>query len=266
MRSLSIKTDEEVEYLRQNNQLVAATLASIATLIEPGVQTKVLDQCAEEFIRDHGAQPGFKGYEGFPYTLCVSVNDVVVHGFPSEYSLQEGDIVSVDCGTLMHGYYGDSAYTFGVGEISQENKDLLRVTRESLDLAIGSIKSGWRVGDIGATIQAYVEDNGYGIVREMVGHGLGRDMHEQPEVPNYGRRGHGKALTPNLVLCIEPMVTLGKRFIYVDRDGWTVRTTDRKNAAHFEKAVVISKDGAAEELTPYGEIVENLKKKGAWVS
>ena len=156
MRSLSIKTDEEVEYLRQNNQLVAATLAYIATLIEPGVQTKVLDQCAEEFIRDHGAQPGFKGYEGFPYTLCVSVNDVVVHGFPSEYSLQEGDIVSVDCGTLMHGYYGDSAYTFGVGEISQENKDLLRVTRESLDLTIGSIKSGWRVGDIGATIQAYV--------------------------------------------------------------------------------------------------------------
>ena len=190
MRSVSVKTDDEVEYLRQNNQLVASTLAYLATLIEPGVQTKVLDLRAEEFIRDHGAVPGFKGYEGFPYTLCISVNDVVVHGFPSDYCLQDGDIVSVDCGTVMHGYYGDSAYTFAVGEISQENKDLLRVTRESLDLAIEGITAGWRVGDIGATVQEHVERHGYGIVREMVGHGLGTDMHEQPEVPNYGRKGH----------------------------------------------------------------------------
>ena len=152
MRPVRVKTDDEVECLRQNNQLVASTLAYLATLIEPGVQTKLLDQRAEEFIRDHGAVPGFKGYEGFPFTLCVSVNDVVVHGFPSDYSLQDGDIVSIDCGTVMHGYYGDSAYTFAVGEISQENKDLLRVTRESLDLAIEGITQGWRVGDIGATI------------------------------------------------------------------------------------------------------------------
>lgn len=266
MRSLRVKTDEEIEYLRQNNQLVASTLAYIATLIEPDVETKELDQKAEEFIRDHGALPGFKGYEGFPYTLCVSVNDVVVHGFPSDYRLQEGDIVSIDCGTLMHGYYGDSAYTFAVGEISQANKDLLRTTRESLDLAIVSITAGWRVGDIGAVIQEYVESKGYGVVREMVGHGLGTDMHEQPEVPNYGRRGHGKMLAHNLVICIEPMVTLGERYIYVERDGWTVRTVDRKNAAHFEKAIVIRKDGSAEELTQYNEIVNNLKKKGAWVS
>ncbi|MFC2325583.1 MAG: type I methionyl aminopeptidase [Bacteroides sp.] len=266
MRSVSVKTDDEVEYLRQNNQLVASTLAYLATLIEPGVQTKVLDLRAEEFIRDHGAVPGFKGYEGFPYTLCISVNDVVVHGFPSDYCLQDGDIVSVDCGTVMHGYYGDSAYTFAVGEISQENKDLLRVTRESLDLAIEGITAGWRVGDIGATVQEHVERHGYGIVREMVGHGLGTDMHEQPEVPNYGRKGHGKMLTPNLVICIEPMVTMGKRFIYVERDGWTVRTVDRKNAAHFEKAVAIRKNGTADQLTRYDEIVDNLKKKGAWVS
>ena len=266
MRSSLVKTDQEVEFLRQNNNLVAATLAYIATLIEPGVKTKYLDECAETFIRDHGAVPGFKGYEGFPYTLCVSVNDVVVHGFPSDYSLQEGDIVSVDCGTLMHGFYGDSAYTFAVGEISQENKELLRATRESLDLAISKIATGWRIGDIGATVQEYVEKSGYGVVREMVGHGLGSDMHEQPEVPNYGRHGHGKMLTPNMVICIEPMVTLGKRYIYVEQDGWTVKTTDRKNAAHFEKAIAIKKDGTADELTPYHEIVENLMKKGAWVS
>lgn len=266
MRSLSVKTDEEVEFLRQNNSLVASTLSYIATLIEPGVETNLLDLRAEEFIRDHGAIPGFKGYDGFPYTLCISVNDVVVHGFPSTYRLREGDILSVDCGTIMHGYYGDSAYTFAVGEISQENKDLLRTTRESLDLAINSIVAGWRVGDIGATIQEYVEQKGYGVVREMVGHGLGKDMHEQPEIPNYGRKGHGKMLVPNLVICIEPMITLGKRYIYVERDGWTVRTVDRKNAAHFEKAIVIQKDGVAQELTQYDEIVANLTKRGAWVS
>ncbi len=266
MQSVSIKKDEEVELLRQNNHLVADTLAYIATLIEPGVKTLFLDQCAEEFISDHGAMPGFKGYEGFPYTLCISVNDVVVHGFPSYYELKEGDIVSVDCGTFMHGFYGDSAYTFAVGEISDENKQLLKATKESLDLAINGISLGWRVGDIGATIQEYLEPKAYGIVREMVGHGLGTSMHEQPEVPNYGRHGHGKILKPNMVICIEPMITQGNRYVYVDRDGWTVRTVDKKNAAHFERAVAIRKDGTADVLTPYDKIEENLRQKGAWVS
>lgn len=266
MKSIHIKSDEEVGYLRENNQLVSATLAYLATLVEPGVATIDLDIKAEEFIRDHGAVPGFKGYEGFPYTLCISVNDVVVHGFPSNYVLVEGDIVSIDCGTVLHGFYGDSAYTFAVGDISEDNKQLLRVTRESLDLAISGISVGTRVGDIGATIQGYVEKFGYGVVREMVGHGLGKNMHEQPEVPNYGRHGHGKILSPNLVICIEPMITMGKRNIYIDRDGWTVRTVDGKNAAHFEKAIVVKRDGSAESLTTYVEIEENLRRKGAWVS
>lgn len=266
MRSVYTKTVQEIVFLRENNQLVADTLAYMATLVEPGVRTDMLDAKAEEYIRDHGALPGFKGYDGFPFTLCISVNDVVVHGFPGDYVLKEGDIVSIDCGTLMHGFYGDSAYTFAVGEISQENKALLRTTRESLDLAIQKIETGWRIGDIGATIQDYAESRGYGIVREMVGHGLGRDMHEEPEVPNYGRRGHGKLIIPNLVLCIEPMVTMGRRNIFVDRDGWTVRTVDRKNAAHFEKAIFIRQDGRAEELTSYVGIEAKLKEKGFWIS
>ncbi len=266
MRAVHIKNSQEIEFLRENNRLVSDTLAYMATLVQPGVQTRELDLRAEEYIRDHGALPGFKGYDGFPFTLCISVNDVVVHGFPGSYILKEGDIVSIDCGTLMHGFYGDSAYTFAVGEISQENKDLLRTTRESLDLAIQGIVAGWRIGDIGATIQEYVESRGYGVVREMVGHGLGRDMHEEPEVPNYGRRGRGKLLTPHLVLCIEPMVTMGKRNIFLDRDGWTVRTVDRKNAAHFEKAIFIRQDGMAEELTSYKEIEVNLRKMGFWIS
>lgn len=266
MKSVSVKTAQEIEYLRENNQLVAKTLAYLASLIEPGVQTKVLDLKAEEFIRDHGALPGFKGYEGFPFTLCISVNDVVVHGFPSEYVLKEGDIVSVDCGTFMHGFFGDSAYTFPVGEISSENRELLRTTKDSLNLAIAKIAPSCRIGDIGATIQEYAESRGYGIVREMVGHGLGRDMHEEPEVPNYGRRGHGKMLIPSLVLCIEPMVTMGKRNIFVEKDGWTIRTVDHKNAAHFEKAIFIRQDGTAEELTSYTEIEATLKEKGVWVS
>lgn len=253
-RKIKLRTPEEVEKLRANNRLVSETLAALASLIKPGVKTIELDRFAERFIRDHGAVPGFKGYEGFPYTLCVSVNDVVVHGFPGEYVLKEGDIVSVDCGTVMDGYYGDSAFTFGVGEISEENRRLLDVTRKSLELGIASALSGNRVGDIGAAVQDYCESFGYGMVRELVGHGLGETMHEYPEVPNYGRRGHGVVLRPGLCICIEPMVTMGSYAVYQGRDGWTIRTQDGSNAAHFEKAIVVSEAGAADELTDFSAI------------
>ena len=257
---ITLRTAEEIEKLRTNNMLVSRTLAALAGMIRPGVRTIELDRFAESFIRDHGAVPGFKGYEGFPYTLCVSVNDVVVHGFPSEYVLREGDIVSVDCGTIKDGFYGDSAFTFAVGEISPENRQLLDVTRKSLELGIAEAVSGNRVGDIGAAVQDYSESFGYGVVRELVGHGLGTTMHEYPEVPNYGRRGHGVLLRPGLCICIEPMVTMGSHSVYQDRDGWSVRTLDGSNAAHFEKAIVVSDRGAAEELTDFAIIDEAVSK------
>lgn len=260
MRKPLLKTAEEVELLRLNNELVGQTLAAIASRVQPGVKTIELDRFAEEYIRDHGAVPGFKGYAGFPYSLCVSVNDVVVHGFPSEYELREGDIVSVDCGTILHGFYGDSAFTFAVGEISEEAQRLLDATREGLEIGIRTIKPGVRTGDIGNAIQNYTESFGFGVVREMVGHGLGRDMHEAPEVPNYGKRGQGKLLQPGMVICIEPMITLGKRRIYQESDGWTIRTVDHSLAAHFEKAVAVRDDGTADVLTPYVGIDEALRK------
>lgn len=253
-RKVTLRTSEEIDKLRANNQLVSDTLAMLASFIKPGVKTIELDSLAECFIRDHGAEPGFKGYNGFPYTLCISVNDVVVHGFPSDYVLRDGDIVSVDCGTVLDGFYGDSAFTFGVGNISTENRRLLDVTRKSLDLGIAEAVSGNRVGDIGAAIQDYCESCGYGVVRELVGHGLGEKMHEYPEVPNYGRRGHGVMLRPGLCICIEPMVTLGSYAVYQERDGWTIKTRDGANAAHFEKAVVISADGEADVLTDFSRI------------
>ncbi|PID90673.1 MAG: type I methionyl aminopeptidase [Bacteroidetes bacterium] len=256
-----LKSPEEIEILRKNNVLVARTLAEIAPKVRPGVKTIELDRLAEEFIRDNGALPGFKGYQGFPYTLCISVNDAVVHGFPSSYELKEGDIASIDCGTILEGFFGDSAFTFPVGEISDEAQKLLDRTRESLERGIGAIRKGARTGDIGHAVQSYVESFGYGVVREMVGHGLGRTMHEAPEVPNYGRRGHGKTLQPGMVICIEPMITAGKRRIYSDSDGWTIRTTDGSLAAHFEKAVAVLPDGTADVLTPYDEIDVALGNK-----
>ena len=210
---IRLKTDEEIEILRENAILVSKTLGEVGKAIAPGVSTLSLDKLAETFIRDNGAVPGFLGYGGFPYTLCVSVNDFVVHGFPGDYILQEGDIVSVDCGTIYKGFYGDSAYTFPVGEIDAESANLLKVTKESLYLGAEKAIAGNRLGDIGSTIQQYAEKAGYSVVREMVGHGIGKNMHESPEVPNYGKPGNGKKLQDGMVLCIEPMINAGKKDI-----------------------------------------------------
>lgn len=241
---ISIKTEEEIELLRENNLLVSATLAEVGRHIRPGVTTLRLDAIAEEFIRSHGAVPGFLGYNGFPNSLCISVNEQVVHGIPSSYELREGDIISVDCGTVMHGFYGDSAYTFAVGEIAPEVKQLLEVTKESLRRGVEKAKAGNRIGDISNAVQSYAESFKYGIVRELVGHGLGRSMHEEPEVPNYGAKGRGPLLREGMVICIEPMVNIGSKNVVFERDGWTVRTSDRKPSAHFEYAVAIRKYGA----------------------
>ena len=254
---IHIKTKEEVELLRENNLLVSATLAEVGRHIKPGVTTLELDRIAEEFIRSHGAVPGFLGYGGFPNTLCVSVNENVVHGIPSNYALREGDIVSVDCGTILKGFYGDSAYTFGVGEIAPEVEQLLRVTKESLYKGVEKAVAGGRVGDISAAVQAHAEKYGYGVVRELVGHGLGREMHESPEVPNYGRRGTGPLLKEGMVICIEPMINMGSKNVVFERDGWTVRTKDRKPSAHFEFAVAI-RNGEADVLTDFGIIEEAI--------
>jgi methionyl aminopeptidase len=255
---INLKTDEEIEILRENNLLVSRTLAEVGKHVKPGVTTLELDRIAEEFIRDNGAIPGFLGYNNFPNTLCISVNSTVVHGIPSSYCSKEGDIVSIDCGTLMKGFYGDSAYTFAVGEISDEAKKLLRVTKECLYKGIEQIKAGGRVGDISNAVQAYAEQNGYSVVREMIGHGLGRKMHEKPDVPNYGKRGHGAKLENGMVICIEPMINAGRRDIYIDNDGWTVRTCDDKYSAHFELAVAIRSGIKADVLSTFKFIEEQI--------
>ncbi|MDR3286544.1 MAG: type I methionyl aminopeptidase [Prevotellaceae bacterium] len=253
---INLKTDEEIEILRENNLLVSKTLAEVGKHIKPGITTLALDKIAEEYIRDNGAEPGFLGYNGFPNTLCISVNSVVVHGIPSNYCLHEGDIVSVDCGTRMKGFYGDSAYTFAVGKISEEAENLLKVTKESLYKGIEQIKPGARTGDIANAVQTHAEAHGYSVVREMIGHGLGRDMHEDPDVPNYGKRGHGTKLQNGMVICIEPMINLGRRNIYMEDDGWTVRTCDNKYSAHFELAVAIRQGVKADILTTFRFIEE----------
>lgn len=252
------KTEEEIELLRLNNDLVSKTLAEVAKIIRPGITTLALDKRAEEFIRDNGAVPGFLGYNGYPNTLCISVNDAVVHGIPSSYQLKEGDIVSVDCGTFMHGYYGDSAYTFPVGQVSPEVQRLMEVTKKSLELGVEQALDGLRVGDISYAVQQYAEANGYSVVRELVGHGLGKKMHERPEVPNYGYKNRGPKLVEGMVICIEPMINLGAKEIYQERDGWTIRTRDGKPSAHFELAVVVRK-GKAETLSTFKYIDEVLK-------
>ena len=240
-----VKTAEEIELLRESNQLVGMTLGEMAKHIRPGISTLELDCIAEEFIRSHEALPAFKGYEGFPNALCISVNDVVVHGIPSaKCILKEGDVVSIDCGTLKNGFYGDSAYTFEVGEVAEEVRKLLRVTKESLYQGIEKAVAGMRIGDIGYAVQDCCEKEGYSVVREMVGHGVGRHLHEDPQVPNYGRRGNGVKLKEGMVIAIEPMINLGKRQVYVEKDGWTIRTRDGKPSAHFEHTVAIGKQGA----------------------
>lgn len=250
---LRIKTEEEVEVLRHNNLLVSKTLAEVAKLLKPGVSTLELDKRAEEFIRDNDAVPGFKGYHGFPNTLCTSVNSQVVHGIPSSYQLKEGDIVSVDCGVKKDGYYGDTAFTFEVGEVDPKVKQLLKVTREALWEGVNNAIVGKRLGDIGYSVQKHAEDNGFSVVREMVGHGLGSNLHEAPEVPNYGKRGKGAKLPDGLVLCIEPMINMGSKEILQDRDGWTIGTLDKMPSAHFEFAVVIRK-GKADVLSTFDYI------------
>ena len=258
-RRIRIKTDEEVELIRESSLLVGRTLAEVASLIKPGVTTLQLDAVAEEFIRDNGAEPGFKGYGGFPNTLCASLNEAVVHGIPNDRPLEDGDVISLDCGVLKNGFYGDSAYTFEVGEVDPEIQKLLSVTKECLTLAIEQAVTGKRIGDIGAAVQTHAEANGYGVVRELVGHGLGRELHEAPEVPNYGRRGNGPRLVDGMVLAIEPMINLGNREVLTDTDGWTIVTKDRKVSAHFEHDIVV-RNGKADVLSSFVEIEKIINK------
>lgn len=250
---LKLKSAEEIEKLRENNDLVSRTLAELGKMIRPGITTLELDKRAEEYIRDHGAVPGFLGYGGFPNSICTSVNDAVVHGIPSDYELKEGDIISIDVGTIKHGYYGDSAYTFTVGEIDESVRRLLQATKESLFKGIEKAVAGNRVGDISHAVQFHAETAGFSVVREMVGHGLGSSMHESPEVPNYGKRGKGAKLKEGLVICIEPMINLGTRNIKQDSDGWTIRTMDGKPSAHFELALAI-RNGEADILSTFNYI------------
>lgn len=249
-RSIILKTDEEIEFMREANRLVGMTLGELSKHIKPGVTTLQLDKIAEEFIRDHGAIPTFLGYGGFPNSICTSINENVVHGIPNNQPLREGDIISVDCGTTKHGFCGDSAYTFCVGEVKQEIKDLLRVTKESLYKGIEQACEGNRVGDIGHTIQTYCESHGYSVVRDLVGHGIGRNMHEAPEVPNFGRKGTGPLLQNGMCIAIEPMINMGSKNVVFEDDGWTVRTKDRKPSAHFEHTIAI-KNGKADILSTF---------------
>lgn len=254
-KQIFYKTKEDVELIRQSGAILSKLHGELAKMIKVGVQTIALDKFAEEYIRDHQGIPSFKNYNGFPNALCISVNDAVVHGLPTEYELKEGDIVSVDCGVLYKGYHSDSAYTHPVGEVKPEIANLLKVTKESLYLAIGQIKQGNRLGDMSSVIQKHVEKHGFSIVRELVGHGIGRSLHEEPQVPNYGRRGNGFIFREGIVLAIEPMVNMGARYVEQVPDG-TVRTVDRKPSAHFEHTVAII-GGKCEVLTTFDYIENN---------
>jgi methionyl aminopeptidase len=256
-----LKTEDEIELMRQANLLVGSTLGELAKHIKPGVTTLQLDQIADEFIRDHGAVPTFKGFPNpyggpFPASICTSVNDVVVHGVPNAQTvLKDGDIISVDCGTLLNGFCGDSCYTFCVGEVADEVKQLLRTTKESLYKGIENAVAGHHLGDISYAVQQHCEAQGYGIVRELTGHGIGHQMHEDPQVPNYGRRGNGIMLKAGMCIAIEPMVTQGSRAIYLDADRWTVRTRDGRPAAHFEHTIAIRR-GKADILSSFDEVLK----------
>lgn len=240
------KTSEEIEHIRQSCLMVSKALAQVASILRPGMTGLQIDKEAETLIRDHGAIPAFKGYRGFPGTLCVSVNETVVHGIPNDQPFREGDVVSVDCGVLYHGFYGDSAFTFMVGVVAEETRRLLEVTRECLALGVSQAAVGNRIGDIGFAIQEHAEGrHGYGVVRELVGHGVGRNLHEEPEVPNFGKRGKGPLIKEGLVIAIEPMINLGTRHVRQMPDGWTVNTRDRKPSAHFEHTVAVLANGPA---------------------
>lgn len=259
-KSIFLKTDEDVQAIKRNGIILGKAHAEVAKLIEPGITTKQLDQVAETFIRDNGGKPSFKGYGGFPASLCISVNEVVVHGIPSARVIKEGDIISIDCGVYKEGFHADSAYTYVVGEIPKEVTELLQRTKRSLYLGIEQVREGNRIGDVSFAVQNYVENFGYGVVRELVGHGVGKSLHEGPEVPNYGKRGKGPKMVEGMVIAIEPMITLGKRFVVQESDQWTIRTEDRKTAAHFEHTVLVTKKGY-EILTTFEYIEEVLKER-----
>lgn len=251
-----LKTEEEIDLIKQSAQVLGKAHAEVAQWVKPGVTTKKLDTIAEDFIRSNGGVPSFKGFNNFPASLCISVNEVVVHGFPSNYELRDGDILSVDCGVKLNGFHSDSAYTYPVGDVAPEVMKLLTATKQSLYKGIEQAVDGLRIGDIGFAVQNYVEERGYTVVRELVGHGVGRNLHESPEVPNYGKRGKGIRLKEGMVLAIEPMINLGVKSVVQERDGWTIRTTDRKPSAHFEHTVVVRK-GKAEILTTF-EYIEQV--------
>jgi methionyl aminopeptidase len=260
MSKIYYKSKEEVELIRESSLLVSKTLAEVAKVIGPGVTTQELNDLAETFIRDHGAIPAFLNYNGFPYSLCISPNEQVVHGFPGDYRIKEGDLISVDCGVIKNNFFGDSAYTFSIGEVDAERKKLVDVTQECLRLAIEKAVVGSRIGDVGYAVQAYAEANGFGVVRELVGHGVGVKLHEKPEVPNYGRRGSGIKLEEGMVIAIEPMINAGTAGVKFWSDGWTVTSKDNKPSAHFEHTVAIKK-GNADILSTFSYIEEVLKEK-----
>ena len=251
---IHIRSAEEIELIRTSALMVSATLAEVAKLVKPGVTTLALDKMAEQYIRDNGGVPSFKGYGGFPFSLCISVNEVVVHGFPSEYELKDGDIVSVDCGVYKNSYHGDSAYTFAIGNVAPEWMKLLRVTKESLFMGIEQARESNRVGDISYAVEHHTHGlHGYGVVRDLVGHGVGRNLHEDPQVPNYGRRGDGKKLKEGMVIAIEPMINLGTREVLTRSDKWTIATIDGRASAHFEHTVAVRKH-KGEPLSDFGII------------
>ena len=253
------KTKEEIELIRESSLLVGKTIAEVAKSIKPGVTTLQLDSIAEQFIKDHNAMPSFLGYSGFPNSLCISVNDVVVHGIPSKYVIKEGDIISVDCGVFKNGFHGDSAYSFAVGEVGEDKRKLLAVTLESLLKGIEKVKVGNRIGDVSFAVQQHAEINGYGVVRELVGHGLGKDLHEKPEVPNFGKQGRGQKILEGLVIAIEPMINMGTKNVVHENDGWTIRTQDRKVSAHFEHTVAVTSSGV-DVLSSFEEIEKVINK------
>jgi methionyl aminopeptidase len=261
MSKIYYKSAEEIELIRSSCKVLSMALAEIAKVIGPGMTTMSLNDLAETFIYDNGGTPAFKNYNGFPYALCISPNEQIVHGFPSDYMIQEGDLISVDCGVILNNFYSDSAYTFAIGEVSPENKKLLTVTQQCLIAGVEKAVSGSRIGDVGYAIQKIAEDNGFGVVRELVGHGVGVELHEKPEVPNYGQRGRGIKLEEGMVIAIEPMINAGVAGVKFWSDGWTVTSKDNKPSAHFEHTIAVKK-GQADVLSSFTLIEEVLKKKG----
>lgn len=259
-----LKTEEDYFYIKQSSLLVGKTLGELTNHIQPGVQLRKIDKIAEDYIRSNGGIPAFKNYRGYPSTLCISLNEVVVHGIPSDKEIKEGDIVSVDCGVSINNYYGDYAYSFIVGESNDIKRKLVKVTFESLEIGIRNAIKGNRTGDIGESIQSYVEMNGFSVVRELVGHGIGKNLHDKPEVPNYGKKGKGVLLEENMVICIEPMINAGRKEVYQESDGWTIRTRDFKPSAHFEHMVII-KENTPEVISTY-EFIETNKKNNIWLN